>query len=502
MKNMRRLTFTIALLSLALSGWATEVSSTSGNLAGNVSDHSITSLTVSGTMDARDFRFIADSLKSLTSLDLTNVNIEAYENSDEPVFGTFASYPAQTIPATAFFGKQYTQVVLPTALKAVGYAAFTGCDKLTAITFPANVDSVGAFSFDGTGITQVDIPAGLTAIGEGAFSRCPALAAVTIAATGSPVTIGRSAFLGDTTLSSLNLGANIVTIGAQAFSGCKALKTPVLAANPAIETIGEGAFINSGVTTFDMENCSSLKTVGMWAFANTPITKVQLPNSVESLGNGAFFYDTSLNEIKLPDEITTIGEFLLAGSNKVAKDSILSKENTSIGRYAFYNWDQMATFLIPNSVTYIGTKAMAGMTGLTSVSARPRTVPELGDSVWAGVDQPNTILFVYCKNVVDYKTAAQWKEFKVQYDPTQGVNEVSDDEASVKAYFTSTTLVVKATKNISEVRIIDPNGILLNAVKPNADTAEIETMNYSGHFYVVTVTLEGGMKKAFKLLRK
>ena len=495
---MRKISLLLALGALAVQAWGLNVTTTSGNLASAVTDHSITSLTVSGTLDARDFRFIADSLRTVTTLDLSDVTIEAYSNVDEPVFGTTSSYPALTIPSTAFFGMNFKSVTLPSQLRTVGFAAFAGCADLAEVTLPATVDSIGGYAYSGcNSLTTVAIPATVRATGEGAFSRCAALASASV----DCATLGADAFKGCTALATVNLGTGVNTIGAGAFAGCTALQSPTVATPSAITGIGAEAFASSGVTEFNFKACTKLTAVGQWAFANTGLTSIDLPESVESLGDGAFFYNTQLKQLRLPASVVTIGDYVLAGSNAVANDTVLSRGLVKIGSYALYNWNRVAQLIIPKTVESIGTKAMAGMTALKNLYAEPLTVPESADSLWAGVDQSTVTLYVNSAAVSDYKAAEQWKEFKIIDDPTLNVTDVTATAASVKAHFSGATLVVEASVPMSRVSIVTPEGILLNSIANAGERAELDTQNYAGRYYLVQVVLEGGAKKTIKLVR-
>ena len=62
---------------------ALTVESTPGNLHTLVTDASTTDLTVTGTMDVRDFDYIRSSLTALQSLDFSDAAIVAY--SGEPL---------------------------------------------------------------------------------------------------------------------------------------------------------------------------------------------------------------------------------------------------------------------------------------------------------------------------------------------------------------------------------------------------------------------------------
>ena len=96
-----------------LMAWALEVECTPGNLASLIDDTSITSLTVTGQMDARDFKFIADELDELTTVDLSGATIVSYSNHAKPLFNNEVDYPENCIPPMAFFGKKITQITKP-----------------------------------------------------------------------------------------------------------------------------------------------------------------------------------------------------------------------------------------------------------------------------------------------------------------------------------------------------------------------------------------------------
>ena len=67
---MRKLFFMLLFLAATiLNCQALTVNNTAGGLASAVDDVNITVLKVTGTMDARDFLFITESLTELTSLD-------------------------------------------------------------------------------------------------------------------------------------------------------------------------------------------------------------------------------------------------------------------------------------------------------------------------------------------------------------------------------------------------------------------------------------------------
>lgn len=113
--------------------------------------------------------------------------------------------------------------------------------------------------------------------------------------------IGDNTFYGASNLSSIVLPDNVTSIGNQAFKNCSSLTSINL---NKISTIGNGAF----------ENCSSLtsittkaKVINQLAFAHCTNLSYLHMTKVQTLGFAAIG-DTSLEELTLPNSITSIGE--------------------------------------------------------------------------------------------------------------------------------------------------------------------------------------------------
>jgi len=386
---MKRTILMVLCLCGAVCAWCETVNCSAGQLSSLVSDVDATSLTITGTMDARDFKFITDEMDKLTSINLGQVTIAAYQ-SETALYDGVSNYLAQTIPVTAFFGKKLTSVTLPMQLQAIGMAAFAAC-PITSITLPAELDSIGAWAFTATKLTTVTIPAMVTYVGDGAFARCENLTTVKVADGSSLTTVGNGAFIDCGKLTSISLGNSLKSLGAMALAG-------------------------TGMTTIDLTASSSLKEVGNWAFVkNDGTTEVKLPSSVQTMGEGAMLYMNGLTTVTLPASLKRVSNYLLAGNSQVTTlDFVNSSSIDTIGDYAFYNMSGVTSTALPYNVVYIGTKAMAGMTGLTALEAQISPVPALGDSVWAGVDQAAATLKVPTEQVDNYKAAEQWKEFMIE----------------------------------------------------------------------------------------
>lgn len=402
---MRKFTFLFAAIAcVALQMQAVVVENVAGELSSRLTDTKVTELTITGSLDARDFKYMADKCNDLTAVDLSGAKILAYEGT-EPVFGQQITYQANEIPQTSFFGKPLTSVALPSGVRIVGYAAFAGCEGIAQIEFPASLDSISGYAFSATGFSTLALPATVTKIGEGAFSRCEKLTCATVEAGH----IGAKAFFVDAALTDVKFGSGVTAIGNGAFAGCKSLATLRWSDATQLALIGSEAFIATQMSDAALAKFQKLSTLGAWAYAGTPVEEVTLPESVKEVGDGAFFYATHVTNLVLPSKVTKVAPYLTAGTN-VANTNIWGNDITRIGDFALYNLSDTDRLTIPSQVTYIGTKAMAGMTGLTRITAKPTTVPLLGHDVWAGVEQKEVELAAASAN---YLSAMQWNEFKI-----------------------------------------------------------------------------------------
>ena len=425
------------------------VFNTAGNLCSNLPSKGVTSVMITGTMDARDFKYIADSLDRLKEVNMANVTIVACETT-VPLFGNQTSYAAGEIPATSFFGKHLTAVVLPARTTAIGYAAFAGCERLKSISLPPALTTIGSYAFSGTGLTSIEIPKTVSSVGTGAFARCASLASVSLPGG----IVGDYAFLCDTMLSTLTLGPGIVSIGKGAFSGCSSLKDVDLTRLAKLERIGDEAFSNTAIGSVDLSQCSSLTTIGAYAFAGTQVASAKLGERVTAMGEGAFYSDNKLTAISMPTSMARV-EALAFASTGLDGSHAVGKGVTSIGDYAYYNVDRVSTIEIPYLVNYIGTRAMAGMTGLSLIKAHPTTVPALGDSVWAGVDQAAVELQA---PTAAYSQALQWSAFRFKQSYMKG--DVNND-----GYIN----VSDITSEISYILGQNPNPFNFDAADDNGD---------------------------------
>jgi hypothetical protein len=142
----------------------------------------ITKLKLTGTVDARDFMTMRDSLKALTELDFSGAGITEYIGTNGTYPNLNFAYSANTIPPYAFYGSMnLTSILMPETITGIANSAFVYCAHITSIHIPSSVTDIGDWAFYGCyELTSVTIPPGVVSIGFSAFSDCYKLSSVDI----------------------------------------------------------------------------------------------------------------------------------------------------------------------------------------------------------------------------------------------------------------------------------------------------------------------------------
>lgn len=451
----------------------------------------VTTLTLSGSVNASDLYFIGKKMTNLASLDMRDAVIEAVRGIK---INGRSAFNANELPQGVFSGLPLASFVYPQQQGLViADAAFMNT-AFTTISLPANVDSVGSGAFAACqNLTEVVMPD--CKMGTSVFADCPALVEVDLHGV---TRIPASTFRGCTALKTVKNAQNLVSIGARAFEGDAALTQ--FPFGPDLRELGESAFAASGLQQALLSNSNKLTHIDDQAFADAKLTQIELPSDLATIGNGAFFGNGNLESITLPAGTITLGEHSFAHGD--LKEIILPNSLQHIDNYALMGQKQVSRLSLPPTLLYIGDYAMEDMTGLTSINAEALTdIPDLGQSVWEGVTQKDVTLNI-SENAPDFESAPQWKEFNI--DRASSATEIIEAYApKVYGRFIGTDLQLESTGNaISIVHLYDTSGRLLKAVRVNDTTAVIDTAEYPGGVFVVNIELSDSTPATLKLSRK
>lgn len=448
----------IAALATALSCWcgagAVEITCTPGSLNTLVTTpETVTSLTLTGSVDAADLFFVGSKMTALKTLDLSKVSIVAYKG--ERLEG-FTAYDAATIPQGAFSGTKISTLTLPDTPVAIGDFAFASTD-ISTLTVPATVTSIGQSAFAACAkLTEVSLAD--ATMGGYVFKNCTALTTVDL---GNTTAIAQGDFADCSALTTALSNGKVRTIGDEAFEGCT--KLAGFDFPTSLTSVGASAFAHTALVTADLEGCAGLRAVGDWAFKGcADLTDVILPAGVNTVGQGAFFECKALRSFTYPPQVSNVADYVF--KDAVALSEVyLPEAATSIGKYSFKGADKLETLLLPEGTASIGDGAMEGDTGLKSIDASALTeVPALGTDVWDGVDQSKVQLFVHDDDMADaFGNADQWQNFVIDIFTGAAVTEVVT-ETTIRGAISGSTLLLEAVgADIARVQLYDIAGRLL-----------------------------------------
>ena len=271
-------------------------------------------------------------------------------------------------------------------VKVIGNSAFSGCDSLTSINIPNSVTMIGEYAFNWCkSLTSINIPNSVTTIGEGAFRCCDSLTSINIP--NSVTTIGKGAFVGCDSLTSINIPNSVTTIGDGAFSDCYSL-TSITIPSSVVTIIGNPflfwygnlyneskAFIYEDYVLFNKNKTTLIAY-------RAKETNYTIPNSVTTIGEGAFRDCDSLTSINIPNSVTTIEDSAFDSCDSLTSINIPNGV-TKIGKMAFFECGSLNNINIPNSVTTIGCAAFAVCYSLTSINI-PNSVTTIENRAFYG----------------------------------------------------------------------------------------------------------------------
>lgn len=460
-----------------------------------VPSSTITQLTVSGTLDARDFAYIGDSLTQLTSIDLTDCTIAAFESRDT-YLANQSRFEANSLPAHTFIGFQnLTTVKLPRQTQTIGEAAFAGCPALTTVAWGDRLQTIGDLAFSGCTALNTPLPATLQTIGEYGLAQC---AYTRLDLSGTALrTIGANAFGNCTRLTEIALPASLQTLGERGFAGCSALTAIALPGS--LQSLGEGCFAHCTAMTRAEFATHALDTLPAYTFDHcTALASIQVPDAVTHIGEGAFYYCTALTGCTLPDGVRSIGDYAFAGCSRMIHLTFLPEGLEQIGRWPFYGMRQLYSVSIPSTVTYIGDHAFDNCTRLAAVLAYPALPPSLGEEVFREVPQANCALGVPDESIELYSGTPQWQEFDIRL--LSNKEELTTDNR-LNVHFEQGNLIVQSSAPMRHIALYTPDGRLVYRESGEATEWTIDTQSYPGQIFILSVQMASGEYHHLKMGR-
>lgn len=266
------------------------------------------------------------------------------------------------IEAQAFAGcEALEQITLPQNLVSIGEEAFVQCEKLSGISFPDSLEQLGDSAFLGCGsIKNIVLPEGIKYVGEGAFFYCEQLTDISISETNSNYSSENGILFNHSKTKLIQY-----PIGKQ--------ETSYRVPDTVIE-IGSGGFAYSHLQSIILPD--SLEVIGEYAFFDCDLMKeMHVPQQVERIGIEAFAWCEQLETVTLPQGLETIEYGLFWYSSNLSQVNIPNTV-TGISDYAFSRCEGLEFVEIPEGVQVLGEESFAYCKNLKQVVVS-KTVSEI-----------------------------------------------------------------------------------------------------------------------------
>ena len=243
----------------------------------------------------------------------------------------------------------------------IGDHAFKECSKLKTINnVPAGLTDINEWCFESTALESVDLSnTNVTIMKDGVFYNNKSLTSIQLP--NKLENFWDNAFNGCTSLNNIVMPSTVVGIYNNVFNSCTSLSNVKF--NDRYTTLGHHVFKNCPLAAVTFPK--TLNSIGEYAFEGTNLKTVDLSNTqIKKLPNGSFYNCQQLNDVKLPIELTDIGEcaFYRSAIASITLPSSLQK----IDAWAFQN-TQLTNVVIPTKTGHIGDGAFSDNANLKTV---------------------------------------------------------------------------------------------------------------------------------------
>ena len=245
---------------------------------------------------------------------------------------------------------------------------FEGCSNLEKVEFEEGITQIPTGIFGDTGLKEAEIPDTVTSIGERSFADCANLEKVTLSK--NLKSIGNRAFIKCTKIEKINFPKSLTEVDTYGtnwwypFDGCSNLKE--IEFEEGITQIPTGIFGNTGLENVKMPD--TVTSIGERSFADcTKLEKIIFSEKIETINGRAFAGCTSLKSISLPDSITSMDTEIFSGCTSLSSVKLPNKR-VNIMSSTFEGCTSLTEITLPDTVTTIQDHAFKNCTALKTIN--------------------------------------------------------------------------------------------------------------------------------------
>ena len=309
--------------------------------------------------------------------DLVNGNWKQESRASAPFVNSTTLEEVQIGPKVSFVYNhlcdncdKLTSVSFPVGIQTIGGYAFKGCDKLASITFEESSDhslSIETAAFKGcVSLQDITYPGHLSVLGNSAYQGCENLKSVIFNKNEQyqpALTIGAYTFANCPLITELSFPGRLTSIGSFTFASCISLSNVSFEDSNTAVKLGYGASSLENSLKYDEK---------LPLFGNSNLTSLYIGRNidyetVEAKGYSPFYKQQFLTDVRFSQAgtVTYCKDYLLYKVNN-CESLILPESLTSIGNWTFCGMSKLGRIVIPNAVTTIGEYTFADDSALES----------------------------------------------------------------------------------------------------------------------------------------
>ena len=324
--------------------------------------------------------------------------------------------------------------VIPSSVSKIEKSAFYGCSKLTSIELPSTVNDIGEYAFRACiSLKSINIPEGITEMKSGVLRGCSSLPSLTLPST--LTMIDDYALYYCQSLSTITVPEGVKYVGDYAFSSCVKLTNITLPNS--LEEIGNRVF-ESCTKLGSLTIPTSLQHIGRAVFRGcTSLISIEVPEACEYFsGEEDMLFNKAKTtiiccpckkegHIELPSTVKTVDDYAFYMCRSVTGIKF-SPSLTTIGYSAFSNCTGLHELVFPNTLRNLGKSAFISCTALESITSYAYA-PPINDEQCFSSKTYEVPLYVPQNAIPSYQNSDEWEKFTLIYPIAESLTATSSD---------------------------------------------------------------------------